>query len=107
MDDVVAISEDNKAKPRPSEVVIGGSALSARNVADIPGQHGVAVCHARGMTEMSPLTLGSLKPECAVLTGEQRLDVQVKQGHAPLGVEMKIVDDEDKKPPRDGKTSDD
>jgi fatty-acyl-CoA synthase len=65
----------------------------------------VEVCHAWGMTEMSPLgSLGSLKPECASMTGEQRLDVQVKQGHAPFGVEMKIVDDANKELPRDGKT---
>ena len=67
--------------------------------------YGVEVCHAWGMTEMSPLgTLGSLKPEYAVLTGEARLDVQMKQGHAPFGVEMKIVDDNDRELPRDGKT---
>jgi fatty-acyl-CoA synthase len=38
------------------------------------------------------------------LSGEQRLDVQVKQGHPPFGVEMKIADDTGKELPRDGKT---
>ena len=38
------------------------------------------------------------------MTGEERLDVQAKQGHAPFGVEMKIVDDAGKELPRDGKT---
>ena len=57
------------------------------------------------MTEMSPLgTLGSLKPEYAGLTGDARLDVQMKQGHPPFGVEMKITDDDDRELPRDGKT---
>jgi fatty-acyl-CoA synthase len=57
------------------------------------------------MTEMSPLgTLGSIKPEYAALTGEARLDVQVKQGHPPFAVDMKITDDNDKELPRDGKT---
>jgi fatty-acyl-CoA synthase len=57
------------------------------------------------MTEMSPLgTLGSLKPEYAGLTGEARLDVQMKQGHPPFGVEMKITDDGNRELPRDGKT---
>ena len=65
----------------------------------------VQVCHAWGMTEMSPLgTLGTLKPEYAELTGEARLDVQMKQGHPPFGVEMKITDDSDRELPRDGKT---
>jgi fatty-acyl-CoA synthase len=98
--------EDNKAKlPALKRVVIGGSACPREMLRTFQDKYGVAVCHAWGMTEMSPLgSLGSLKPECAVLTGEQRLDVLVKQGHAPFGVEMKIVDDEDKKLPRDGKT---
>jgi fatty-acyl-CoA synthase len=98
--------EDNKAKlPDLKRVVIGGSACPREMLRIFQDNYGVAVCHAWGMTEMSPLgSLGSLKPECAVLTGEQRLDVQVKQGHAPFGVEMKIVDDADKKLPRDGKT---
>ncbi len=56
------------------------------------------------MTEMSPLgTLGSIKPDYAALTGEARLDVQMKQGHPPFGVDMKITDDDDKELPRDGK----
>jgi fatty-acyl-CoA synthase len=98
--------EDNKAKlPDLKRVVIGGSACPREMLRTFQDNYGVAVCHAWGMTEMSPLgSLGSLKPECAVLTGEQRLDVQVKQGHAPFGVEMKIVDDDDKTLPRDGKT---
>jgi fatty-acyl-CoA synthase len=98
--------EDNKVKlPDLKRVVIGGSACPRGMLQVFQDNYGVAVCHAWGMTEMSPLgSLCSLKPECAVLTGEQRLDVQVKQGHAPFGVEMKIVDDSDKKLPRDGKT---
>ena len=40
--------------------------LPARDDQDVPGDYGVEVCHAWGMTEMSPLgTLGSLKPEYA------------------------------------------
>jgi fatty-acyl-CoA synthase len=98
--------EDNKAKlPDLKRVVIGGSACPREMLRAFQDNYGVAVRHAWGMTEMSPLgSLGSLKPECAVLKGEQRLDVQVKQGHAPFGVEMKIVDDEDKQLPRDGRT---
>ena len=38
------------------------------------------------------------------MTGEERLDIKMKQGHAPFGVEMKIVDDDGKELPRDGKT---
>jgi fatty-acyl-CoA synthase len=67
--------------------------------------YNVRVLHAWGMTEMSPLgTVCSLKPEYASLEGDARLDVLQKQGHAPFGVEMKIVDDADTPLPWDGKT---
>ena len=45
-----------------------------------------------------------MKPEYAKLDGEERLDVQAKQGHPPFGVEMKITDDAGNELPRDGKT---
>jgi fatty-acyl-CoA synthase len=44
-----------------------------------------------------------MKPGIDTLPYEQQLDVKCKQGHAPFGVEMKIVDDKDKELPRDGK----
>src|SRR5262245_66528673 len=98
--------EEHQAKlPYLKRVVIGGAACPRAMLRAFQDTYGVEVRHAWGMTEMSPLgSLGSLKPECASLIGEQRLDVQVKQGHAPFGVEMKIVDDSDKELPRDGKT---
>ncbi len=86
-------------------VVIGGSACPRAMIQKFQDNYGVEVRHAWGMTEMSPLgTLGSLKPDYAALTGEARLDVQVRQGHAPFGVEMKITDDAGRRLPWDGKT---
>jgi fatty-acyl-CoA synthase len=68
-------------------------------------KYGVEVVHAWGMTEMSPLgSLCTMKPEYAVLGGEAKLDVEMKQGHPPFGVEMKITDDDSKPLPWDGKT---
>jgi fatty-acyl-CoA synthase len=58
------------------------------------------------MTEMSPLgTVCTVKPECAGLAGEERLDIRAKQGHAPFTVELKIADDAGRQLPRDGRTS--
>jgi len=98
--------EANNAKlPYLRKVVIGGSACPRAITRKFQDDYGVEVCHAWGMTEMSPLgTLGSLKPEYASLTGEARLDIQDKQGHSPFGVEMKITDDDGRPLPRDGKT---
>ncbi len=91
--------------PRLRKVVIGGSACPRAMVQKFEDVYDVEVCHAWGMTEMSPLgTLGSIKPEYASLRGEALLDIKGKQGHPPFGVEMKITDDADKELPRDGKT---
>jgi fatty-acyl-CoA synthase len=98
--------EANKAQlPHMKKVVIGGSACPRAMTKAFQDNYDVQVLHAWGMTEMSPLgTLGSFKPEYAHLTGEEKLDIQVKQGHAPFGVEMKITDDNGNDLPWDGKT---
>jgi fatty-acyl-CoA synthase len=68
-------------------------------------KYGVEVIHAWGMTEMSPLgSLCTMKPEYADLEGDAKLDIEMKQGHPPFGVEMKITDDAGKNLPWDGKT---
>jgi fatty-acyl-CoA synthase len=90
--------------PHLKKVVIGGAACPRAMIKTLQDRYGVEVCHAWGMTEMSPLgTVGSLKPEYAALTGEARLDIQCKQGHPPFCVEMKITDDTGRELPRDGK----
>jgi fatty-acyl-CoA synthase len=90
--------------PHLKRVVIGGSACPRAMTKTFQDVYGVEVIHAWGMTEMSPLgSLCTMKPEHAALTGEPRLDVQMKQGHAPFGVEMKITDDAGRELPWDGK----
>jgi fatty-acyl-CoA synthase len=91
--------------PYLDRVIIGGSSCPRAMTQKFQDNYDVRVLHAWGMTEMSPLgTVCSLKPEYASLEGDARLDVLQKQGHAPFGVEMKIVDDEDTQLPWDGKT---
>ena len=91
--------------PYLKRVVIGGSACPRAMTKTFQDNYNVEVIHAWGMTEMSPLgSLCSLKPEYAELEGEARLDMQMKQGHPPFGVEMKITDDHGRDLPWDGKT---
>jgi fatty-acyl-CoA synthase len=91
--------------PHLKKVVIGGSACPRAVTKTFQDVYGVEVLHAWGMTEMSPLgTVCSLKPEYASLSGEQRLDIQQKQGQSPFMVEMKITDDAGNRLPWDGKT---
>ena len=92
--------------PDLRRVVIGGAACPRSIVKTFQEVYGVEVVHAWGMTEMSPLgTVCSLKPEYAGLSGEERLAIQAKQGHAPFTVEMRITDDAGRQVVRDGKSS--
>ena len=91
--------------PHLKRIVIGGSASPRAMTQTFQEKYGVEVIHAWGMTEMSPLgSLCTMKPEYARLSGDAKLDIQVKQGHPPFGVEMKITDDAGRPLPWDGKT---
>jgi fatty-acyl-CoA synthase len=84
--------------------VIGGSACPPSMIRAFQDDYGVKVFHAWGMTEMSPLgTVGTLKAKQETLDKDTRLAVQAKQGRGIFGVEMKIVDEEGKELPWDGK----
>jgi fatty-acyl-CoA synthase len=98
------LEKTGKTLPHLKRVLIGGSACPRSMIEAFEKKYDVTVVHAWGMTEMSPLgTLGTLKHKFANLPYDQQLDYKCKQGHPPFGVEMKIVDDENKELPRDGK----
>jgi acyl-CoA synthetase (AMP-forming)/AMP-acid ligase II len=98
------LRKENKKPSTLKFVGIGGSACPPDMIRAFQEDYGVTVRHAWGMTEMSPVgSAGALKPSTSALSREQRLAVQSKQGWAPFGVEMKIVDDENNELPWDGK----
>ena len=67
--------------------------------------YGVKVFHAWGMTEMSPLgTVGTLKARQAALDHDGQPRGAGEAGRGLFGVEMKIVDEEGKELPWDGKS---
>jgi fatty-acyl-CoA synthase len=85
--------------------VIGGSAVPEAIVRGFRDEHGVDVTHAWGMTEMSPLgTLSSPTAKVAAEDPETQLRYKLKQGRAPVGVEMKLVGDDAQRIPHDGTT---
>jgi fatty-acyl-CoA synthase len=85
-------------------VGIGGSACPPEVIRAFEDDYGIEVRHAWGMTEMSPIgSAGAIKPGQLGMSHQEKLDLQAKQGWAPFGVEMKIVDDENKELPWDGK----
>ena len=92
--------------PALRQVVIGGAA-APRSMVERLMRGGVRLAHAWGMTETSPIgTIGSETPDWDQLTFEQQVDIKVKQGGVPFGVEMRCVslDDPDVVLPRDGIT---
>lgn len=91
--------------PLLKRVIIGGSAVPEAIVRAFNDDYGVEVVHAWGMTETSPLgTLSTPTPEIAAMPYDEQLSYRLKQGRPPAGVELKLVDDDDKRLPHDGST---
>ncbi len=88
-----------------THVVVGGSAAPLAMIRAFDEKHDAFLIHAWGMTEMSPLgTVNGPTAEMLALPKEQRYQRQLKQGRPIYGVDLKIVDDEGRELPRDGKT---
>jgi fatty-acyl-CoA synthase len=86
-------------------VVIGGSAVPEAIVRGFRDEYGVSVTHAWGMTETSPLgTQATPNHRIAAMGDEDRLRFQLKQGRPPLGIDLRLTDDEGHDLPRDGHT---
>ncbi len=85
--------------------VIGGSACPPAMIDAFREDYGVEVLHAWGMTEMSPLgTLCTLKNKHLSMPADEQMKIRLKQGRAIFGVDMKIVGEDGKELPWDGKT---
>jgi acyl-CoA synthetase (AMP-forming)/AMP-acid ligase II len=99
------LRQENKKLSTLRRVLIGGSACPPAMIRAFEVDYGVEVRHAWGMTEMSPIgSTGSIKPVVADLPREALLELKAKQGWAPFGVEMKIVDDENRAVAWNGKS---
>jgi 3-(methylthio)propionyl---CoA ligase len=85
--------------------VIGGSACPPAMIDAFREEYGVEVLHAWGMTEMSPLgTLCTLKNKHLSMSAGEQMKIRLKQGRAIYGVDLKIVGEDGKELPWDGKT---
>ena len=84
-------------------VVIGGSACPESIIRGFWEEFGVDVTHAWGMTETSPLgTQSTPTPEIAAMSYDEQMVYKLKQGRAPLGVQLKLEDDDGKPVVHDG-----
>ena len=85
--------------------LVGGSACPPAMLRTFQDMYGVYVLHAWGMTETSPIgTVGRMKPRQAAMAKEERYALQAKQGYAPFGVDLKIVGEDGKELPWDGRS---
>jgi len=83
--------------------VVGGAACPLSIMKEFQDKHGVYTHHAWGMTEMSPLgSLNTLSKPMESFKDSELDVIRAKQGKAPFGVAMKIVDDDGQELPWDG-----
>jgi len=100
------LAQTGKKVPTLKKTLVGGSAVPLSMIKTFEEQHGVTVLQGWGMTETSPLgTVGTLRPEMQSLPAEERYRMHARQGHGIFGIEMKIVDEEGRELPWDGKTA--
>ncbi len=91
-----------------NRTVIGGSACPPAMITAFREEYGVDVLHAWGMTELSPLgTLCTLKNKHLDLPEEAQMKLRMKQGRCIFGIDMKIVDEQGRELPHDGKAAGD
>jgi fatty-acyl-CoA synthase len=100
------LEQEGKRIDSIQRVLIGGSALPEALLRAYEDKYGVVMQQGWGMTEMSPLgTVNALLPKHDALDREEQIKIKLKQGRLVFGVGMRVVDDEGKELPWDGKSS--
>ena len=98
------VKQNNLKFSTLTRTVIGGSSCPPAMIKTFQDDYGVKVLHAWGMTELSPLgTVCNLKTKHLAWPPEQQFAIEVTQGRVVYGVDMKIVNDEGRELPWDGK----
>jgi len=99
------LAKTRQTLPSLKQALVGGAACPQAIMDEFRDRHGVETLHAWGMTETSPLgTLCAPKAGFGEWPEERRQAQRVKQGRAPFGVELRIVDDAGRELPWDGET---
>ena len=97
-------AKTGKRLNRLERTCIGGAAVPESMIREFRDRHDVIVRQGWGMTEMSPLgTCSTLKAGMESLSADEIVQVQAKAGRGIFGVELRIVDDQGKELPWDGK----
>ena len=99
------LRESGKRIDSLKRVLIGGAAASQSLVEAFRDEYGVEVVCAWGMTETSPLGTVSLPTRRTLeLDPDAQMALRMKAGRAPFGIDLKLVNDDGERLPRDGAT---
>jgi fatty-acyl-CoA synthase len=86
-------------------IPIGGSAAPRTLIETFEKKYGASMLHAWGMTEMTPLgTICRLKSSMEALPDDERYAIRAKQGYVAAGVDLRLVDEEGRELPWDGRS---
>ena len=86
-------------------VTIGGSACPESIIRAFRDDYGVDVIQGWGMTETSPLATVSVpNASVAAKPADEQIAYKLKQGRLLCGLDLKLVDDEGRRLPHDGRT---
>jgi len=97
---------DKKPDLTGARFLSGASEPSLSLMNDFYELTGAEIVHAYGATETTPLvTINKLNPWLEnELSDDEKWDLKRKQGYTVVGLDVKIVDHEDKELPQDGKS---
>ncbi|WP_027481109.1 long-chain fatty acid--CoA ligase [Deinococcus pimensis] len=85
------------------ELVVGGSAAPEALIRAFD-RHGLRIVHAWGMTETSPFGTVSRLPAGVPHDSDEGYRVRAKQGRVPPLVDVRVIDDENRDVPSDGRS---
>ena len=86
-------------------IIVGGSSAPPATIRWFRDR-GIRVNHLWGMTEMSPIgTVGAPPANWDEMNDAEQIDYLSRPGRSMFGVELRVVDDEGRALPRDGKSS--
>lgn len=98
--------EQTGRRPATLERVIVGGAACPETLLRGFAELDIEVVTAWGMTELSPVGgVGVMTPAVLRLPFEEQIPVRLKQGRSPCGVEIKLVGDDGKGVPHDGRSA--
>ncbi len=80
--------------PSLRRVIVGGEAMSPALIEAYEKELGIEICHAWGMTEMSPTgTFSKLRRAHQNLSDTKKWRIKAKQGRPVPGVELRLADE--------------